>query len=98
MIKILHFYAEWSQDCEIQNNILEELSTEFDDVAFELVNVDYQETRARQYEIVSIPTLVIEVNNRPVTKLEGLVEQEDIEDIIDEIFDEYEEEEDISDA
>jgi len=94
MLKIFHFYADWSQECEIQNSVLEELSQDYDDITVELVNVDYQEAMAKKYEILTIPTLIIEVDTELVSKVEGLVELEELEEIIDEVFSEDDEEDD----
>ena len=94
MLKIYHFYADWAEACDVQNSILEELVRDYDDIIVELVNVDYQEHKAKKYEIVTIPTLVFELDKEVVSKIEGLMELEDLEDVIDEIFsEEYEEEE-----
>ncbi|HHN81799.1 MAG TPA: thioredoxin [Methanomicrobia archaeon] len=93
MIKIIHFYADWCQDCEIQNQILDQLSMEYDDVTFELVNVDYQDNKARKYEIINIPTLVFEVGDAVITKVEGVVELEELEELIDVLYDDFDEEE-----
>ncbi|MBN1786562.1 MAG: thioredoxin family protein [Candidatus Methanofastidiosa archaeon] len=94
MLKIYHFYADWAEDSDVQNNILEELIREYEDITVELVNVDYQEAMAKKYEIVTVPTLVMELDKEVVSKIEGLVELEDLEDLIDEIFsEEYGEEE-----
>ena len=54
MIKIIHFYADWCQDCEIQNNILEQMAMEYDDISIELVNVDYQDAKAKKYGFVQL--------------------------------------------
>lgn len=92
MIRIIHFYADWCQDCEIQNNVLEQLALEYDDVSVELVNVDYQEARAKKYEIINLPTLVIADGEEVITRIEGVLDLEDIEEILDLISDEYAEE------
>ena len=94
MLKIYHFYADWAEDCEVQNNILEELVSEYDNIIVELVNVDYQESKVKKYEILTIPTMVFELGKEVVSKIEGLMELEDLEDVIDEIFsEEFDEEE-----
>ncbi|MHC1598502.1 MAG: thioredoxin family protein [Candidatus Methanofastidiosia archaeon] len=94
MIKILYFYADWCQDCEIQSSVLEELALEYDDVIFELVNVDYQANKARKYEVINIPMLILEEDEEIITKIEGVIEIEDLEDIIDSLHGELYEEED----
>jgi len=93
MIKIIHFYADWCQDCEIQNQILDPLSMEYDDLTFELVNVDYQDNKARKFEIINIPTLVFMDGDNVITKVEGVVELEDLEELIDMMYDDFDEEE-----
>jgi thioredoxin 1 len=89
MIKIIHFYADWCQDCEIQNNILEQMAMEYDDVSIELVNVDYQEAKAKKYEIINLPTLVIADGDETITRIEGVVDLEDLEEVIDMLTEDF---------
>jgi thioredoxin 1 len=93
MLKIIHFYADWCQDCEVQNNILEQLADEYDDVTFELVNVDYQDAKAKKHEIITLPTLLITEGDEVLTRIEGVVDLEELEDVVDVIMEEYIEEE-----
>jgi len=97
MIKILHFYADWCEDCDDQNDVLEQLLDEVDDVVVELVNVDYQEKRAKKYEIITIPTLVVEMGDDVVTKIEGVVSFDELLTILGEVFGDIEDDEDYID-
>jgi len=89
MIKIIHFYADWCQDCEIQNNILEQMALEYDDITIELVNVDYQDAKAKKYEIINLPTMVIEDGDETITRIEGVVDLEELEEVLDMLTEEY---------
>ena len=92
MIRIIHFYADWCQDCEIQNNVLEQMAMEYDDVSIELVNVDYQDAKAKKYEIINLPTIVIADGEDVITRIEGVLDLEDLEEILDLLSEDYVEE------
>ena len=57
MKKILKFGAPWCGPCKMQDKILDELINEGYNV--EKVNVDENEALAEQYDVVSIPVIVI---------------------------------------
>ena len=81
MIKILHFYADWCEDCDDQNDVLEQLLDEVDDVL----------------EIITIPTLVVEMGDDVVTKIEGVVSFDELLTILGEVFGDIEDDEDYID-
>ena len=57
---VLDFWAEWCEPCKMQSPVIEELATELDGkVKFCKVNVDEEASLALNYQIMSIPTLVV---------------------------------------
>ena len=57
---MLDFWAEWCEPCKMQSTVIEELAAELDGkVKFGKVNVDEEASLALNYQIMSIPTLVV---------------------------------------
>ena len=73
------FYADWCGPCKTQDPILEDLSEEWTDVEFEKVNVDEQQDVANEYQVRSLPTLVVENDDGIVERFVGVTQAEDIE-------------------
>jgi len=81
-VRVLDFYADWCGPCKTQDPILEE---ELGD-AFELqkVDVDQEQDVANQYQVRSLPTLVVENDDGVVDRFVGVTQKEDITAAIDE--------------
>lgn len=56
---LVDFWAVWCGPCQMMAPILHELEAEMPDVQIGKVNVDEQMDLARQFRVVSIPTLII---------------------------------------
>ena len=57
---VLDFWAEWCEPCEMQSTVIEELAAELDGkVKLGKVNVDEEASLALNYQIMSIPALVV---------------------------------------
>lgn len=56
---LVDFYADWCGPCRQLSPVLEELSKEFPDIKFIKVNVDVFRDEATQYNINSIPNLIL---------------------------------------
>jgi len=78
-VTLKDFYADWCGPCKTQDPILEDLSEEWVDVEFEKVNVDEQQDVANEYQVRSLPTLVIENDDGIVERFVGVTQAEDIE-------------------
>lgn len=57
---LVDFWAEWCGPCRAQNPILEDLAQELDGkISIGKVNVDDNQELAQQYNIMSIPSLLV---------------------------------------
>ena len=56
---LVDFWAEWCGPCQMVLPIVEELGQELTDVKICKVNVDEQMELAKQYRVMSIPTLMV---------------------------------------
>lgn len=78
------FWAEWCGPCKSISPTVEELSNEYDSkVDFVKVNVDQNNELALQYNVFSIPTLVIFRNGKVVAQAIGAASKGAIKDFID---------------
>ena len=73
MITVKRFTGAWCQPCKVIAPIVEQLKQELTDVNFEVYDVDVHPTKTIEYDIKSLPTLVIEKNGEVVHKIVGLV-------------------------
>lgn len=74
---IVDFWAEWCGPCKLLSPILEEVSNILD-IKIYKVNVDENPSLAGQFEIKSIPTIVIFDDGVRVKEVVGLRPKEEI--------------------
>ena len=78
-VTLKDFYADWCGPCKTQDPILEELEEEYDDVEFEKIDVDENQDIANEYQVRSIPTLVVENDDGVVERFIGVTQADEIE-------------------
>jgi thioredoxin 1 len=80
---MIDFWAPWCMPCKMMDPILEQVA---DDYAGKLkvgrINVDEENELASQFDIVSIPTLLIFSNGKVADKKVGAVPRQIIEEFI----------------
>ncbi|MFB6189623.1 MAG: thioredoxin family protein [Halapricum sp.] len=78
-VTLKDFYADWCGPCKTQDPILEDLEAEYGDVVFEKIDVDEKQDVANEYQVRSLPTLVVENDDGIVERFIGVTQAEDIE-------------------
>ena len=68
---LLDFWASWCGPCRMVAPILEEIAQEHPEIRVGKINVDEEPELARQFAIMSIPTLVVMKNGEIVNKSVG---------------------------
>ena len=67
----LDFYAEWCGPCKMLSPVISEIANERADVKVGKINVDEENALAREYNIYSIPTLVVLKDGKEVKRATG---------------------------
>ena len=82
-VTLKDFHADWCGPCKTQDPILENLEDDWEGrFEVEKVNVDEQQDVANEYQVRSLPTLVIENEDEIVERFVGVTQREDIEDAL----------------
>lgn len=68
---LLDFWAPWCMPCRMVGSVLEEIAAERSDIKVGKVNVDEQPELARQFKVMSIPTLLVIKNGKIVDQSVG---------------------------
>ena len=68
---LLDFWASWCGPCRMIGPILDEIAEEREDIKVCKVNVDEEPELASQYQVVSIPTLLVIKNGEIVNQSLG---------------------------
>jgi len=76
---IVDFHALWCGPCKVQSPILKELATELGErVKVIKIDVDQNNAISSQYQIQSVPTLIVFKNGKPVWRQSGVVSKGDL--------------------
>jgi len=78
-VTLKDFYADWCGPCKTQDPILDDLAADWEDVEFEKINVDEEQDVANEYQVRSLPTLIVENDDGVVERFVGVTQREDLE-------------------
>ena len=79
---LVDFYADWCGPCRMLRPTLEELSEERTDVKFAAINIDDNPELADDFDISSIPCVILFKNGAEADRSVGLVPKEALEDFL----------------
>jgi thioredoxin 1 len=68
---LVDFWAPWCGPCRVVAPVLEEIAGERDDLRIVKLNTDENPQVASQYQVLSIPTLILFKNGEAVKKVIG---------------------------
>jgi thioredoxin 1 len=78
-VRLKDFYADWCGPCKTQDPILEELLEDYESVELEKIDVDEKQDVANEYQVRSLPTVVVETEDGIVDRFVGVTQREEIE-------------------
>ncbi len=80
---LVDFWATWCGPCKMISPIIEELSEELDGkVVFGKLNVDNQPELAMQFQVMSIPTLILFKDGEIVNKKVGFMPKDKLTEML----------------
>ncbi len=68
---LVDFWAEWCGPCRMVSPIVDEIADEHDELKVLKLNVDDNPATAREYGIMSIPTLMVFSGGQPSKRIVG---------------------------
>lgn len=77
-VVVVDFGAAWCGPCKSLLPILDEVVAEDADKKIVKVDIDEQEELAREYKIMSVPTLLVFKNGELVDKSVGLIQKDEV--------------------
>lgn len=75
---LLDFWASWCGPCRMVVPIIEEIGEERSDIVVGKVNVEERQDLARQFRVMSIPTLVVIKDGKVVKRSVGAKSKDEI--------------------
>ena len=75
---LVDFKAEWCGPCKMLKSTIEEISDERDDVKVVSVDIDEEDELAEDYDVFSIPCLVLFKNGEEAARSVGLKSKDEI--------------------
>ena len=69
---LVDFWASWCGPCRMLSPIIDEVAKSTDKVKVGKVNVDEESELATQFAVMSIPTLILFENGKPVKQVVGV--------------------------
>ena len=79
---LVDFWAEWCGPCQMLLPIIEELANEVTDAKICKINVDEQRELAKQFRVMSIPTLMVFKDGKAVKTSVGAKPKNEILDML----------------
>ncbi|MCD8091104.1 MAG: thioredoxin [Clostridiales bacterium] len=79
---LLDFWASWCGPCRMVGPVLEEIAAERTDIKVGKINVDEQPELASEFNIMSIPTLMVVKNGRVTNQAVGAMPKRQILELL----------------
>lgn len=79
---LIDFWAVWCGPCQMMAPIIHELAEEMPEVKVGKINVDEQMELARQYRVMSIPTMIIFRDGQEVKRIVGVTSKGELKDAL----------------
>lgn len=83
---LVDFWAAWCGPCKMMNPVIENIKKKHDHIEVVKINVDEERKIAMDYQIRSIPTLVLFKEGKPVWRNSGVLNEQMITEKINKII------------
>ncbi|MGH3972484.1 MAG: thioredoxin [Pseudonocardiaceae bacterium] len=68
---LVDFWATWCGPCKQVAPVLEEIASEHDKIIIAKMDIDANPSTARDYQVMSIPTMILFFEGKPVKQIVG---------------------------
>ena len=79
---VVDFFATWCGPCKMLSPVMDNIANDLQNIKFFKVDVDKNEDIAREYGIMSIPTIIIFNDGEVVNTLVGLRSKDELLEVI----------------
>lgn len=79
---VIDFNADWCGPCKMLRPLLDQIASENDKVKIVSINIDDNDELADEYQVSSIPCLVLIKDGKEIKRNVGLISSDDIESFI----------------
>ena len=79
---LVDFYAQWCGPCKMLRPIIDEIAGENSTVKFVSIDIDEEIELAEEYNVSSVPCLILFEKGNEVKRSVGLISKDDIVDLI----------------
>jgi len=76
---LVDFWAPWCAPCRVVAPVLEEIAAEREDLRVVKLNIDENQQTTAQFDVLSIPTMILFRNGAPVRKVIGAYPKKKLE-------------------
>ncbi len=82
-VTLVDFFAEWCGPCRMISPVIEEIANSLKDKAsFGKVDIDKQVKLASEYQVTSIPTLVLFKDGKEIDRIVGLRDEKALKEFV----------------
>jgi len=82
-VTLVDFYSEWCGPCKMFAPIVDEVADLFEgQLKIAKVDIDKVEEVAREYKVMSVPTVIIFKDGQAMEKNAGLADTDDLTDLV----------------
>jgi len=78
MLRLLYFTANWCGPCRAFSPVADKVLSQFSDVDYLKVDVDYSPELTQKYYVTSVPTIVLERGGVLVDRRSGMMSESDL--------------------
>lgn len=80
---LVDFYADWCGPCKMMSPIIDDIANALEGtVKVGKVNVDNNQELAIEYDVMSIPTIMVFENGKPIKTFIGVTDKNEILDVL----------------
>jgi len=75
---LIDFWAAWCMPCRMLSPVVDQIAEEYGTIKVGKINIDEQPELAEQFNIMSIPTLMLFKGGQPVSQIVGVKPKDEI--------------------